>query len=152
VRLVGAELVADLHAMLAESRFLVLVPELTPQAKGMIGAKELAALPKGAIVVNTGRGQVLDFAALNDALDSGHLFAAGVDAYFPEPLPADHPLLRNPKVTLTPHVAGGTAEATLQLARSAVDQITTALGGAMPTFPLNRAAWDGPHSRRPKNA
>lgn len=150
VRLAGAQLVADLHAMLAESRFLVLVPELTPQARGMIGARELAALPKGAIVINTGRGGVLDFDALNDALESGHLFAAGVDAYFPEPLPADHPLLRNPKVTLSPHIAGGTVEATLQLARSAVDQILAALGGMLPTFPLNKAAWDGPQSRRSK--
>lgn len=150
VRLVGAELVADLHAMLAESRFLVLVPELTPSARRMIGAKELAALPRGAIVINTGRGQVLDFDALNAALDSGHLFAAGVDAYFPEPLPADHPLLRNPKVTLSPHIAGGTAEATLGLARSAADQIVTALEGSLPAFPLNAAAWDRPQSRRPK--
>jgi phosphoglycerate dehydrogenase-like enzyme len=148
-RLAGAQLVPDLHAMLAESRFLVLVPELTPQARGMIGAKELAALPKDAIVINTGRGQVLDFDALNDALESGHLFAAGVDAYFPEPLPADHPLLRNQKVTLSPHIAGGTVEATLQLARSAFEQISTALGGSIPTFPLNKAAWDGPKSRRP---
>ena len=148
-RLAGVELVADLHAMLAESRFLVLVPELTPQAKGMIGAKELAALPKGAIVINTGRGQVVDFDALNAALESGHLFAAGIDAYFPEPLPADHPLLRNQKVTLSPHIAGGTVEATLQLARSAADQILTALGGTVPTFPLNKAAWEGPNSRRP---
>ena len=152
VRLAGVQLVADLHALLAESRFLVLVPELTPQARSMIGARELAALPKGAIVINTGRGQVLNFDALNDALDSGHLFAAGIDAYFPEPLPADHPLLRNQKVTLSPHIAGGTVEATLQLARSAADQILTALGGSVPTFPLNKAAWDGPNSRRPTNA
>ena len=66
-RLVDAQLVKDLHTMLPECQFLVLVPELTPEARGMIGAKELAALPKGAIVVNTGRGQVLDFDALNDA-------------------------------------------------------------------------------------
>jgi phosphoglycerate dehydrogenase-like enzyme len=149
VRLVDALLVKDLHAMLAESQFLVLVPEITPEARGLIGAKELAALPKGAIVINTGRGQVLDFGALNEALESGHLFAAGVDAYFPEPLPAEHPLLRNPKVTLSPHIAGTTVEASLQLARSAADQILTALSGSLPPFPLNKTAWDGPQSRRP---
>jgi D-3-phosphoglycerate dehydrogenase len=148
-QLAGVQLVKDLHAMLAESRFLVLVPELTPQARGMIGASELAALPRGAIVINTGRGQVLDFGALNDALERGHLFAAGVDAYYPEPLPPDHPLLRNPRVTLSPHVAGGTAEATLGLARSAADQIVAALGGTLPPFPLNRQVWDSPQSRRP---
>jgi phosphoglycerate dehydrogenase-like enzyme len=150
VRLVDAQLVKDLHAMLPECQFLVLVPELTPEARGMIGAKELAALPKGAIVVNTGRGQVLDFDALNGALENNHLFAAGIDAYFPEPLPADHPLLRNPKATLSPHIAGTTVESSLQLARSAADQILTALSGALPAFPVNKAAWDGPKSRRPK--
>ena len=152
VRLVGAQLEEDLHAMLGECQFLVLVPELTPESRGMIGAKELAALPKGAIVVNTGRGQVLDFDALNDALDNGQLFAAAIDAYFPEPLPADHPLLRNPKVTLSPHIAGATVEASLQLARSAADQILTALSGELPPFPVNKAAWDGQRSRRPKGA
>jgi D-3-phosphoglycerate dehydrogenase len=94
--------------MLPECQFLVLVPELTPETRGMIGAKELAALPKGAIVVNTGRGQVLDFDALNDALENDQLFAAAIDAYFPEPLPTGHPLLQNPKVTLSPHIAGTT--------------------------------------------
>jgi D-3-phosphoglycerate dehydrogenase len=116
----------------------------------MIGAKELAALPKGAVVVNTGRGQVLDFDALNDALESDQLFAAAIDAYFPEPLPPGHPLLRNPKTTLSPHIAGTTVEASLQLACSAADQILTALVGGLPAFPVNRAAWDGPKSRRPK--
>src|SRR5262249_23059413 len=87
VRLVDAQLVKDLHAMLPECQYLVLVPELTAEARGMIGAKELVALPKGAIVVNTGRGQVLDFDALNAALENGHIFAAAIDAYFPEPLP-----------------------------------------------------------------
>ena len=120
-RLVDAQLVKDLHTMLPECQFLVLVPELTPESRGMIGAKELAALPTGAIVVNTGRGQVLDFDALNDALENGKLFAAAIDAYFPEPLPAERPLLRNPKVTLSPHIAGTTVEASLQLARSAAD-------------------------------
>jgi D-3-phosphoglycerate dehydrogenase len=149
-RLAEAELMTDLDAMLGASQVLVLVPELTPSARGLIGARELAALPKGAIVINTGRGQVPDFAALNAALDLGHLFAAGIDAFFPEPLPGDHPLLRNPKVTFSPHVAGATVEASFQLARSAADQILAALNGTMPACPLNAAAWDGPRSRRPK--
>jgi phosphoglycerate dehydrogenase-like enzyme len=152
VRLVDAQLVKDLHAMLPECQYLVLVPELTAEARGMIGAKELVALPKGAIVVNTGRGQVLDFDALNAALENGHIFAAAIDAYFPEPLPAEHPLLRNPKVTFSPHIAGTTVEASLQLAHSAADQILMALSGALPAFPINRAAWDGAKSRRPKGA
>jgi phosphoglycerate dehydrogenase-like enzyme len=110
---------------------------------------ELAALPKEAIVVNTGRGQVLDLVALTAALDSGHIFAAGLDVVFPEPLPNGHPLLANPRVTFSPHIAGTTIETNFELARSAVDQIFTCLRGAMPPSPVNRAAWEGPHSRRP---
>jgi phosphoglycerate dehydrogenase-like enzyme len=149
-RLAGVEMVSDLHAMLRESEILALVPELTPETRNMIGANELAALPQDAIVINTGRGQVLDFLALNDALESGHLFAAGIDAFYPEPLPDGHPLLDNPKVTLSPHIAGGSTEATLQLARSAADQILTTLRGEWPAFPVNKAAWEGSRSRRPR--
>lgn len=151
-RIVDVEMMPRLEDMLRLSQILVLVPELTDETRNLIGQRELAALPKGAIVVNTGRGQVLDLAALADALDSGHVFAAGLDVVYPEPLPNGHPLLSNPKVTFSPHVAGGTIEATSQLARSAVDQITAALRGTMPAFPVNRAAWEGPHSRRPTNA
>ncbi len=116
----------------------------------MIGANELATLPKDAIVINTGRGQVVDFLALSDALQNGHLFAAGIDAFYPEPLPSGHPLLTNPSVTFSPHIAGTTIEASLQFARSAADQILTALHGELPAFPVNEAAWEGSRARRPK--
>jgi phosphoglycerate dehydrogenase-like enzyme len=149
-RLAEVEMMPNLHAMLRASQILVLVPELTDETRNMIAAEELAALPKGAIVINTGRGQVLDLAALAAALDSGHVFAAGLDAFYPEPLPGGHPLLAHPKVTFSPHVAGATIEATLQLAQSAADQILASLRGDMPAFPVNRTAWDGPRSRRPK--
>jgi hypothetical protein len=79
-----------------------------------------------------------------------HLFAAGIDAFYPEPLPSGHPLLTNPRVTFSPHIAGTTIEASLQLARSAADQILTALHGELPAFPVNEAAWEGSRARRPK--
>jgi phosphoglycerate dehydrogenase-like enzyme len=151
-RLAGIDMMPDLPSMLGQSQILVLVPELTPETRAMIGGRELALLPKGAIVINTGRGQVLDFAALNTALDSGHLFGAGIDAFYPEPLPGDHPLLKNPKVTFSPHIAGATVETSLLLARSAAEQILGALGGTMPAFPVNKNAWEGERSRRPRQA
>jgi phosphoglycerate dehydrogenase-like enzyme len=149
-RLAGVEMISDLHTMLRESQILVLVPELTPETRNMIGANELAALPRDAIVINTGRGQVVDFLALHDALENGHLFAAGIDAFYPEPLPSEHPILSNPRVTFSPHVAGTTMEASLLLARSAADQILTALRGDLPAFPVNKAAWQGSRSRQPR--
>ena len=145
----GVELRVDLHDMLGECRVLCLCAELTDETRNMIGAKELARLPEGAIVVNAARGQLLDLDALTAALDSGRVAAAGLDVVYPEPLPPGHPLLKHPRAVLTPHTAGLSAETTARLARSAADQILKALKGELPKFPLNPAAWDGPRSRRP---
>ena len=145
----GVELRADLNDMLGECRVLCLCAELTDETRNMIGAKELARLPEGAVVVNAARGQLLDLDALVAALDSGRVAAAGLDVVYPEPLPPGHPLLKHPRAVLTPHTAGLSAETTARLARSAADQILKALGGEMPKFPLNPEAWDGPLSRRP---
>jgi phosphoglycerate dehydrogenase-like enzyme len=150
-RLAGVAMMENLNDMLALSQILVLVPKLTQETRNLIGANELAALPKGAVVVNTGRGQVLDLAALASALDEGHLLGAGLDVVFPEPLPDGHPLLANQNVTFSPHIAGSTVETNFQLARSATDQIFACLRGTMPVSPVNPAAWQGSQSRRPPN-
>ncbi|MGI9479994.1 MAG: NAD(P)-dependent oxidoreductase [Hyphomicrobiaceae bacterium] len=142
----------DLDDMLRQSEVLVLVPELTEETRNMVGARELALLPEGAIVINTGRGAVLDLDALIGALDSGHVGAAGLDVVYPEPLPDDHPLLAHEGVTLSPHIAGGTIEASRGMTQSAVDQITTVLRGEVPSFPLNAQAWDAAASRKPDSA
>ena len=148
-RLADVELRADLKEMLGECQVLVLVPELTDETRTMISTQELAALPKGAIVINTGRGNVLDLDALTAALDSGHLFGAGLDVVYPEPLDDNHPLLSHPNVTFSPHIAGGTVESSIVSSESAADQILTAMAGNMPKFPVNPDAWSGQQSRRP---
>ncbi|MEK9285467.1 hypothetical protein MTR72_38705 [Bradyrhizobium sp. ISRA442] len=147
--LANIEMVSDLRDLLRQSAVLVLTPSLTNETRNMIGAAELANLPKGAIVVNVGRGQVLDFDALAGALDNGHLLAAGLDVFHPEPLPDNHPLLANEKVTFSPHIAGNTTEATIGLARSAAEQILACLKGETPRFAVNPQAWSGTASRRP---
>jgi len=149
-RVTGVEMCAGLHEMLARCDCLAMAAELTDETRNMIGAKELAALPKGAVVVNAARGQLIDLNALQDALNSGHVRAAGLDVVYPEPLPADHPLLKNPRVIFTPHTAGVTQEASKALALSAAEQITRALKGEMPPFPVNPQAWEGHASRRPR--
>ncbi|MEK6709192.1 MAG: NAD(P)-dependent oxidoreductase [Nitrospinota bacterium] len=80
---------------------------MRPDTRHYVGAKELAALPEGAIVLNLGRGPLVDQEALLAALDSGRLGGAGLDVFSPEPLPPDHPLLRHPRVAATPHIGGG---------------------------------------------
>ena len=146
---VGAELMGSLDEMLRQSKVLCLVPELTDETRNLIGARELALLPPGAVVVNTGRGQVLDLEALAAALDRGHLLAAGLDVVYPEPLRPGHPLLKHPRIAFTPHIAGMTVEATRRLAQSAAEQILAALSGGMPRFPVNPEAWTQGRSRRP---
>jgi len=143
------EMRSDLAAMLAESRILCLCAELTDETRMMIGAKQLATLPQGAVVVNAARGQLLDLDAVLAALDSGKLAAAGLDVVYPEPLPAGHLILEHPRVILSPHTAGLSAEASSRLARSAAEQILAALEGEMPRFPVNPEAWQGANSRRP---
>ena len=94
--------------------------------------------------------ETLDIDALVAALDDEHLYGAGLDVVYPEPLPDGHPLLTHPKVILSPHIAGGTVEATEGLARSAAEQIMTALHGTLPKFPVNPDVWRSDQSRRPQ--
>lgn len=78
----------------------------TPATDRLFGAAEFAAMKPGALVVNCGRGAVLDEAALVDALRSGHLGGAILDVFATEPLPPDSPLWGLPNVTVTPHISG----------------------------------------------
>lgn len=82
-----------------------------PDKTQTIGAPELARLPEGAIVINTARGALLDANALAAALKRGDLLAAGLDVFAEEPLPVDSPLLQAPRLILTPHIGGSSAEA-----------------------------------------
>jgi D-3-phosphoglycerate dehydrogenase len=105
-----------LEAVLEQSDFVTLhVPE-TPQTQGMIGAKQLSIMKKGACLLNLSRGTVVDLEALGAALKSGHLAGAAVDVYPEEPegnldQGFSSPLQGLPNVVLTPHIGGSTVEA-----------------------------------------
>ena len=94
--------------LLRRSQVLVLAAPLVPETFHLIGAPELAALPAGAFVINVGRGDLIDEAALIAALASGHLGGAGLDVVSTEPLPAESPLWMLPNVLVTPHAASHT--------------------------------------------
>jgi phosphoglycerate dehydrogenase-like enzyme len=100
--------VADLDGLLPSADIVVLTTPLSDETRGLLGARRLALLPDGALVVNVGRGPVLDTSAILAETASGRLRAA-LDVTDPEPLPPGHPLWHSPGTIITPHVAGGAA-------------------------------------------
>ena len=107
---VHAELV-DLEALLDRSDSVVVAAELTDETRGLIDAEALARMADDAVLVNVGRGPIVEPAALVDALRRGDLGGAGIDVHATEPLPADSPLHDFENVVLTPHVGGSTEAA-----------------------------------------
>lgn len=97
-----------LKAFLARSRVVINVLPLTPETDGILDAEAFSCLPKGAYVVNIGRGAHVVETDLIAALDSGQLGGAMLDVFREEPLPASHPFWRHPKVIVTPHAAAPT--------------------------------------------
>lgn len=95
----------ELRALLPEADVVVICAPLTPETEGLFDAASFAAIKRGAILVNIARGKIVDTAALLEALHSGQLAGACLDVTEPEPLPADHPLWKEPNVLITPHVA-----------------------------------------------
>src|SRR6056297_612140 len=101
----GAE---GLDTALAEAEILVLLLPLTPETECLLDAARLARLPEGAVILNPGRGPLIDDDALLPALDTGHVGHATLDVFREEPLPPEHPFWAHPRVTVTPHIASET--------------------------------------------
>jgi glyoxylate/hydroxypyruvate reductase A len=95
----------QLEPFLNQTDIAVCLLPLTPETEGILGARSFAMMPRGAMVINIGRGGHVVDADLIAALDSGQLSYAALDALKPEPLPAESPLWTHPKVTVMPHVA-----------------------------------------------
>lgn len=97
-----------LTAALERADYCVLLLPKTPDTENTLNAKTLAVMPKGARILNPGRGPLIDDDALLAALDGGQIGHATLDTFRIEPLPKDHPFWTNPKVTVTPHIASET--------------------------------------------
>jgi glyoxylate/hydroxypyruvate reductase A len=96
---------AGLEPFLARSDILVNILPLTADTENILNADLFAKLPKGARVINIGRGQHVADDDLMAALDSGHLAGATLDVFRKEPLPPEHPLWAHPRIIITPHTA-----------------------------------------------
>jgi phosphoglycerate dehydrogenase-like enzyme len=97
-----------LYDVLAQSDYVVIALPLTDETRGLVGEEEIRTTPSSAVLVNVARGEIVDEAALTDALQRGHLRGAALDVFEEEPLPGDSPLWDLSNVILTPHMAGST--------------------------------------------
>ena len=105
-----------LAGVLTRCEIVVLLVPLTAETEGLMDARRLALLSTGAVLLNPGRGALIDDGALLAALDGGRLGHATLDVFREEPLPADHPFWAHPRVTVTPHIASATRPETASLA------------------------------------
>ena len=119
----------DLDTLLAESDFLCICLPLTAETHHLIGREQLAKMKSSAVLVNAGRGPVVDEQALIEALKAGTIHAAGLDVFEQEPLPVSSELLKLPNVVALPHIGSATHETRYGMARDAVDNLITALTG-----------------------
>ena len=139
VRLFAVE---ALHRLLPKTEAVLVCLPHTSQTTGLVGARELALLPPQAILVNVGRGPVIDEQALYEALEAGRLYAAGLDVWYQYPEteaaradtpPARYPFHELPNVVMSPHRAGGSTETDrLRMIRLAALLNAAACGEAMP--------------------
>ena len=136
IRAAGAAPAASIAALLAESDVLSLHLPLTAGTRGIIGARELALMPEGGILVNTARGGIVDETALAEALARGRPAAAASDVFVVEPPPVDHPLLRLPNFIATPHLGGATEEALDRVGLLVAEQVLEVLAGKPPRHPV----------------
>jgi len=126
-----------LRAALSRAEILVTILPNTAETTDLLNADTLALLPKGAVILNPGRGNLIDDAALLAALDAGHVGQATLDVFRVEPLPPDHPYWAHPRVTVTPHIAAETRPASA--ARVIAENIRRFEAGEAPLHLVDRA-------------
>ncbi|MGP2541076.1 glyoxylate/hydroxypyruvate reductase GhrB [Yersinia sp. 2541 StPb PI] len=121
----------SLDTLLAEVDFLCITLPMTEQTYHMIGRDQLAKMKSSAILINAGRGPVVDEPALIAALQDGTIHGAGLDVFEQEPLPIDSPLLSLRNVVAVPHIGSATTETRYNMAACAVDNLIAALTGTV---------------------
>lgn len=142
----GVELL-ERDDVLRQSDVVSLHLRSSPQAAGLISARELGLMKSSAVLVNSARGAIVDQDALYQALRDRRIAGAGLDVFPIEPLPAESPLRELDNVVLTPHLAAVTHEASVRLARMPVENIASWAAGR-PEHVVNPAALEHPRQRR----
>ena len=124
----------DQERLFREADVVSLHVPLNDETRGMVGARMLALMKEGSFLVNTARGSVVNLDQLLEALDSRHLAGAGLDVLPKEPPEADHPVLRHPRVLLTPHAAFYSIEGEKELRRKAAQNVIDWARTGRPTY------------------
>ncbi|MFC3127404.1 hydroxyacid dehydrogenase [Pseudoroseomonas globiformis] len=119
----------SVDALLAEADVVSLHAPLTPETNGLIGTRALGLMKPGALLINTSRGELVDEAALLEALQSGRLGGAGLDTFAPEPPAPDNTLWSAPNLLLSPHIGGVTEEARREVSLMTVRHVLDLLAG-----------------------
>jgi glyoxylate reductase len=128
---------AGMDELLAESDFVTLHTNLTPETRHVMDASAFARMKPGAILINTSRGPVVDHEALYAALRDGPLAGAGLDVTEPEPLPTDHPLLALPNCLVVPHIASASETTRARMAEMAAANLLAGVRGERLPTPVN---------------
>jgi D-3-phosphoglycerate dehydrogenase / 2-oxoglutarate reductase len=131
----------DLDRLMREADFVSINCPLTDESRGMVGAKQYALMKPNAYFVTTARGNIHDEKALEEALRAKRIAGAGLDVWEKEPPPLDHPLLKFDNVMVSPHTAGVTHEARVNMGRIAAEQMLAALDGKPVARVLNPQVW-----------
>lgn len=140
-----------LEDLLRQSDFVTLHAALTPQTRGLIGRRELNLMKETAILINTGRGPLVDQKALYEALTSGRIAGAALDVTDPEPMSPDDPLLALDNVVVAPHIASASVATRSRMAMLAAENLLAALAGRLPKEAANREitrTWRAARRRR----
>jgi glyoxylate reductase len=132
----------EMDELLRESDFISLHVNLTDETHHLIDADALRAMKPTAVLVNTSRGPVVDPQALELALREGQIFAAGLDVTEPEPLPADHPLVRLPNCVVVPHIASASRATRDRMAEIAAANLLAGLRGERLPNPINPEVYE----------
>jgi D-3-phosphoglycerate dehydrogenase len=138
----GVRLV-ELGDVLDDADVISIHVPLTEETRDLVNADALSRIRKGAFVINASRGGVIDEIALANALTAGEIGGAALDVYEHEPLPGDSPLRNAPNLILTPHLAGSTAEAQVEVAREVGAHVIACLADGDSTGALNAAQLKG---------
>jgi D-3-phosphoglycerate dehydrogenase / 2-oxoglutarate reductase len=131
----------ELDELLRRSDYVSISCPLAKDSRGMIGARQFALMQPHAYFITTARGFIHDEAALVEALRNRQIAGAGLDVWAKEPPPPDHPLLQFDNVIASPHTAGVTTEARMNMGRIAAEQMLEALDGKRPPRMINPEVW-----------